>query len=578
MTLNTSKTYKMPDAEDWQNILKFQQFPLLPSTRKAFRQLMKKASLSFDGLAEIAEQDPAICLHLLLHIKERNPSSLDQINTAAGCISLLGMEEVVNIVKQLPALSFSPKNRSERNYMGLLHTAVLAGRIAAEWADSKPGLSRHQAQWSAMLASAPLWAWQLQQVSAMQELSNQMSQGKDLIPALNASFGEMTSAKLLSWQTLATTLALPNACQSLWQQECWPNTEDWRALRSQKLTSIEGHRALKHQCQQPEMLIYIANVLASQYQTGVYRYKTKRWVTLSAHFLNSDSDKVHHDLQKITLQLAHQGRRLTAVSSLLAPIHTAAPKGHVYLCDKTTASEEQKNKRIESISTPEIPPYTDQQADNDIADDCAENNAEDHARENHNDSVAISAIEDREIDRVFLKQLLKQLDEAPESFGDLHHLMRSVLKGITQGIGLKHAYIMVQNKTGTAAKIYYQKGLAETNPLCHFAISLEKVSIFKRMLEKPASLMITLENRAKMLRGIPSAQQSMFPEQFMMMSLFSNERPIGIVFADIGPPPYDPPMQLSEYNEFKYLCLTAGKSLTKLAQTTQREAKINAQK
>ena len=358
MTFNTSKTYNIPDTDDWQKIPKFQQFPLLPSTRKAFRQLMKKASLSFDGLANIAEQDPAICLHLLLHIKERNPSSLDQINTASGCISLLGMEEVVNIVKQLPALDFSPKNRSERNYMGLLHSAVLAGRIAAEWADSKPGLSRHQAQWSAMLASAPLWAWQLQQVSATQEFSNQMSQGKDLIPALSTSFGELTNTKLLSWQKLATSLALPHACQSLWQQECWPNAEAWRALRLEKLTCIEGHRALKHQCQQPEILIYIANTLAWQYQTGVYRYKTKRWVALSAHFLNSDSEKIHHDVLKIILQIAQQGRRLTADSTLLAPTHTAVPKGHVYLCDKTAIAEKE-TKRNESPSKPEADPETD---------------------------------------------------------------------------------------------------------------------------------------------------------------------------------------------------------------------------
>ena len=379
------------------------------------------------------------------------------------------------------------------------------------------------------------------------------------MPALSTSFGEMTNSKLLSWQKLATSLALPHACQSLWQQECWPNAEDWRALRLEKLTSIEGHRALKHQCQQPELLIYIANALASQYQTGVYRYKTKRWVALSAHFLNSDSEKVHHDVLKIILQMAQQGRRLTAVSTLLAPTHTAVPKGHVYLCDKTAATETvQKPKSSESVPVQEKAPESE----------CVSTK----------DSVEIDAAGEREIDRTFLKRLLKQLDEAPETFGDLHHLMRSILKGITQGIGLKHAYIMVQNKTGTAAKIYYQKGLAETNPLCHFAISLEKVHIFKRMLEKPASLMITLENREKMLRGIPLAQQSVFPEQFMMMSLFSNNRPVGIVFADIGPPPYDPPMQLSEYNEFKYLCLTAGKSLTKLAQATQREAKIKSQK
>ena len=540
MTLNTSKTYYLPDAEDWKNIQEFQQFPLLPSTRKAFQQLMRKTSLSFEGLAAIAEQDPAICLHMLLRIKERHPASLEQINTAAGCISLLGMEEVVKLVKQLPVLHSSPKKRSERNYMALLHTAVLAGRIASQWAKIKPGLNQHQAQWSAMLASAPLWPWHLQQVSASQISFNHMSRGKDLIPALEAGFGKLTKSRLGLWKNLAQTLALPDICQSIWQQQCWPKPKEWQVLRSQKLTSIEGHRALKHQCQQPEMLIYMANALASQYQLGAYRFKTKRWLSLNAHFLNSDVQKVHHDIVSLNLQLAKQGRCLSAISSLLAPTNSAPPEGAVYMCEKEPA--EFKMERDTPKSVPDIKQKV------------------------------------RTIDHNVLKRLMKQLDETPESFGDWHYLMRSVLKGITEGIGLKHAYIMVQNKSGTAAKVYYQQGLAETDPLCHFGIGLDKASIFKKMLEKPASLMITDQNRDKMLRGVPTAQQDVLPEQFMMMSLFSNQRPIGIIFADLGSAPHNPPMQPAEYLAFKSLCLAASKSLSKLASVTQKKASINNSK
>lgn len=181
----------------------------------------------------------------------------------------------------------------------------------------------------------------------------------------------------------------------------------------------------------------------------------------------------------------------------------------------------------------------------------------------------------RQVNQKLLKNLMTQLNEMPESFGDLHYLMRSVLKGVTEGIGLKHAYIMVQNKIGTAAKVYYQQGLAETDPLCHFSIELDSASIFKKMLEKPASLMITDQNREKMLRGITPAQLNVLPEQFMMMSLFSNKRPIGIVFADLGSAPYNPPMQPSEYMAFKTLCAAASQSLGKLALATQRKNKAN---
>jgi hypothetical protein len=495
---------------------------------------MKKASLSFDGLAKIAEQDPAICLQMLLRIKQIKPASLEQINTATGCISLLGMEEVVKLVKQLPVLKHYPQKRSERNYMLMLNTAVLAGRIAAKWAQFKPGLNQHQAQWAAMLASAPLWPWQLQQVSAGQTCLNQMSQGKDLIPALEHSFGKLTKSHLAQWRKLAHALSLPNLCQNLWQQQCWPKAKEWRVLRCQQLTSIDGHRALKHQCQQPELLIYLANALASQYCIGAYRHKTRRWISLSAHFLNKEPHNIEQELIALTIQLAKQDQILPAINSLLAPPHSAIAEGPVYYCEKTLA--ELKMER----DTPK--------------------------------NKVKSALVERKINQTVLKKLLRQLNEAPESFGDWHYLMRSVLLGITEGIGLKHAYIMVQNKLGNAAKVYYQQGLAETDPLCHFSIELDRASIFKKMLEKPASLMITDQNRDKMLRGISQSQQNVLPQQFMMMSLFSNSRPVGIIFADLGSTDSNPPMQPAEYAAFKTLCLAASKSLGKLAIATQKQS------
>jgi hypothetical protein len=533
MTLNTSKTSSLPDADDWRKILEFKQFPLLPSTRKAFQNLMQKTHLSFDNLAAIAEQDPAICLHMLLRIKQKNPDSLGQIHTAASCISLLGMEEVVALVKHIPTLDTSPKSRSARNYMALLNTAVLAGRLAAQWAKIKPGLNERQALWSAMLLSAPLWSWQLQQVSASQETFNHMSLGKDLIPALEAGFGKLTKSRLGQWQSLAEALALPRVCQSLWQQRCWPKPKEWQVLRMHKLNSIEGHRTLKHQCQQPEMLIYMANALASQYQQGAYRFKTRRWLCLSANFLNRDVKHLHQEMVAMNLLMAKRGQRLFSISSLLAPTHASAPQGLVYFCEKEPAQFKRARDALKAV-----PNVTSTK---------------------------------RELDQPLLKQLMQQLHEAPDSFGDWHYLMHSVLKGITEGIGLQHAYIMVQNKSRNAAKVYYQRGLAETDPLCHFSIGLDKASIFKKILEKPASLMITDQNRDKMLRGVSAAQRDILPDHFMMMSLFSNQRAIGIIFADRSSGPPSPLIQPAEYIAFKSLCLAASNSLGKLAMSTKKK-------
>lgn len=542
MTFNTRKTVCQPDADAWSDVEDFRDFPILASTRKSFRRLLSKASLSFEGLANIAEQDPAICLHMLLHIAKRSPRSLEQISSAAGCISLLGMEDVVHLVKQLPLVSETSTRRSERNYVAMLHTAALAGRLAGQWAKLKPGMNQHQAHWAAMLASAPFWPWHLIHVEASQEVLHQLANNKEITPAFQDCFSTLDKKHLKRWRNLAKQLSLPSVCQSLWQENLWPIIGSWKILRHTNVLHIEGNKQLKHQCQQSEMLIYCSNMLAMHYRIGAYRYKSQRWVKLTAHLLNLETDIVHREVIDQSLQLARQGMLLSSVNSLLAPTHSRIPYPSSIHCEQRAISMTMERDVPIAVNKPAAVPVH------------------------------------RKIDHRKMKKLLHQLEQEAESFGDWHFLMRSVLKGITEGIGLKHAYVMIQNKLGTAAKVYYQQGLAETDPLCQFGIALDKASVFKKMLEKPASLMITDQNREKMLRGISPAQQSVLPQQFMMMSLFSNDRPIGIIFADLGGAEHNLPMQPSEYIAFKSLCMAANKSLGKLALATQKKASVNNSK
>jgi len=59
------------------------------------------------------------------------------------------------------------------------------------------------------------------------------------------------------------------------------------------------------------------------------------------------------------------------------------------------------------------------------------------------------------------------------------------------------------------------------------------------------------------------------------MSLFSNDRPIGIIFADLGDLEHNQPMQPSEYIAFKSLCMATNKSLGKLAMATKKKTSSN---
>ncbi len=541
MTLNTSKTHSAPDTLDWQAIQEFKDLPILPTTRTAFQRSMHTANLSFEGLAKIAEQDPAVCLHMLLRIYERSPNSLDQISSAAGCISLLGMEEVVRLVKNLPVLTSQPIDRHEINYMTLLHSAILAGHIASRWANFKSGLNPHQAQWSAMLASAPLWPWQLKQVSANQASLDRLTAGSDIIPALQFGYGKFSPTPSVNWQMLAQNLALPKTCQSLWQghrnnilslQEC-------HILRKQPLTFIED-RELKLKCQQPEVLIFFANALATHYRFGSSRNKSKRWLALCAHFLNKNTLDIHQETLTLILQMARQGHVSSAVFNLLTPSHCLSSLQPRRSVAKPVPAKSSHVIKDSSVITSDV-------------------------KTRDEDS------QQRQMDKATIKTVIKDLRHSPASFGNWHNLIHAVLKTIIKGIGLEHAFLMVRNTLGTAAKVYYHQGLIESDPLCNFSISLDKNNIFKTLLQKPVSLMITHDNRDRMLKGITPAQKAMLPQQFMMTSLFSNERPIGIIFADAKGSAAGEEIKAEEYNAFKSLCNATSSSLGIISNSKKKQ-------
>lgn len=555
MTINTRKTVCQPDSDAWSDVEDFRDFRILASTRRSFRALLGKASLSFEGLAEIAEQDPAICLHMLLRIAKRNPKSLDQISTAAGCISLLGMEDVVLLVKQLPVVQESSNFRSERNYVAMLHTAALAGRLAGQWAKLKPGMNQHQAHWAAMLASAPFWPWHLVHVEASQAVLHQLAHNKEILPTIEYGFSDLNKKHRSRWQGLAKKLSLPKVCQSMWQQFQWPKFESWLTLRKIKAINIEGDKQLKHQCQQSEMLIYCANMLAMHYRIGAYRSKSKRWANITAHLLNLDSESVHQQVVTQSLLLARKGMLVSSVNSLLAPRNSCMPYLPAIHCDQSVIKMSME-RDVPIAATAAIQSVISSPA------------GVKTVPKNTTQEVPVS----RKIDQQKMKKLLHQLDQESTSFGDWHTLMRAVLKGITEGIGLNQAYIAVQNKQGTKAKVYYQQGLAETDPLCKLVLDLNSNNVFKKILDKPASLMITAQNRSKMLKNLPSEQASLLPNEFMMMSLFSGERAIGIIFAGLGKNDHSIPVQPSEYIAFKNLCMHASQSLSKLALSTKQKS------
>lgn len=549
----------LPTQSDWQQAAEYNQFPILPSTRRALQKQLKQTDLSFDKVASIAEQDPALCWHLLQKVAKINPTSVEQIHSVNSCISLLGMQQVVAIAKHLPVLKVD--SRPQLNYLQSVTGSVLAARLARDWVKYKPIMSGEKAYWEAALVNSVTWPWQLDQVQNWQACMYHMTQGQDIFNAMRHAFGNSKQAK---WQQLSSRYQLPYSCRNLWTPQPWPSKTNWLALRRTKLQHIDGMKEFKHLCQQPELFIYFANCLAWNYRIAPYSSNSRRWLTLAANYLNVDRQQLHQSVVQHMLSLARSLKlKLPLGCQLLL-----APKDHHYpypqpiiCCDRMPMARTSDIKKVKQKTDSKKSPPLKQNTSAPVE------KAQPEQRQ---------PLTERTIDHTKFKNLLAELTHNPENFRDWNVLMSSVLTGITQDIGLPRSYVAVLNKDSSALKIYYQVGLDGNDPLSQWQLDLTQASAFNKILQRPASIIITAENRDKMLRGLAEHTKQILPSEFMMMSLFSNKRPVGILFADTGAgQQLQKPIANEEYTAFKTLALTATKCITTIAKQRKDTATKN---
>ena len=177
-----------PSAAQWEAVLAFRDLPILKETRDALRVELKNPQVSFESLVPVAERDPALCWHLLQKAVNHNPGCREQIHGVYNCLSLLGMQELIILVKKLPVIEDHPEDASQKVYRQALYTAHMAGCLAAQWASAK-GTPTSTAYWSAMLANSILWPWLLLDQSS-HNWFHYLSEGDDLSTASRKVFGK----------------------------------------------------------------------------------------------------------------------------------------------------------------------------------------------------------------------------------------------------------------------------------------------------------------------------------------------------------------------------------------------------
>lgn len=527
-----------PPSSRWSDVAALRNFPILAETRNRVRKQMQSSQVNFDDLALVVEKDPALCLNLMVAAVSHNPGCREQISGAANCLSLLGMQELVRLIKHLPVVDANSESRQHQLYRRALHCADMAAEMAAHWAAIRGNISPDYARWNTLMVCAPLWQWLLSEELAQNWLYC-LSEGQDVLAAINTCFGDN---QLKNWQRQVKQLGLPPAALDCFRKEAGLTTEQWKLLRRHDPRDFDNQRQLLHRLQQPELIPMIATGLSWNWHIAPESNNARRWLVLASHWLGKPQTQVAADLRIIQLNASR--RQNDALSSGLALL--ASP-----------VATRQSYPKV-------IPAVVKKPETNDIEEDVIQKDA-------INIGKTTAEIEQitRQPDQSYLNKLLTQLQQQPDSFGDWHYLMRGVLRGVCQGLGMSSACIALLNKDKTALKVFYAENLPEQHPLRKMTIDLRQPSIFNKLLEKPASLSLTPENREKFLRHLPDATQQLLPNHWVTMSIDAGHKPIGLIMAlnNDGAQP----VEHSEYLAFKNLCLTASKSLAELRSHTAQQ-------
>lgn len=146
---------------------------------------------------------------------------------------------------------------------------------------------------------------------------------------------------------------------------------------------------------------------------------------------------------------------------------------------------------------------------------------------------------------------------------NLSQMLAIILKGLHTGLGLSRVLFALVTPDGKRVKCRFTLGIPSQDPLRHFEYPLDSKDLFGQIMRKMQGVWVNEENRGKLWPLVkPELRQMIGRGDFYAMSLFGNDRPLGLIYADRGHG--ECVLDTKTYAEFKLLCAEAAKGLSRV--------------
>lgn len=167
---------------------------------------------------------------------------------------------------------------------------------------------------------------------------------------------------------------------------------------------------------------------------------------------------------------------------------------------------------------------------------------------------------------VRVEKARQELQAASNGQYTLAQISTRVLKNIGQNLQLRRMVLALISPDGQQLKAKYIAGAPDGSPLRRFQCGAKDGQLFARLLSKPQAIWLNADNQSKFSPLISSELRQMIGEgEFLAMSIFANDKPFALIYADRGREDDAPALDDATYQAFKQLCLQAGQAFSHLA-------------
>lgn len=494
--------------------------PIFRHTKKAIIDLRSQGdSLSAKALARVLLADPLATLRIVHQANNRSSSRLGgDISTVEHALIMQGVGPFMNKAGALPVLEDilgGPPGKLLETLFDALRAAQHAAWQARDFAVLNSDTRAEEMEVAAMLGYAPeILAWLLDQTVARQWTKARRTHGGKAVDAETVE-PALTDARL----SLARAWKLPDSLCDLLDPSLADRTRQRILRASMRLADLSRtgwwHDALTTAYAELSDIVGVPaeEVAAIAHVNAIRCARHGGWIPVApaAAWLPMEPGDWPPELDDAPVDVGPEqatDKRLDQAPSKLAP---------------------------RGPNPAEPPPRTPPA------------------------EAPVCALPDQQVFRESLRNIESHLDGSLS----LNQMSAQILRGLHTGLGLSRIVFAMVTPDGKRVKTRFSLGVPAGDPLRHFEFELAGKGLFCQLMSKSQGVWMKTDNRDKLWPMVGESLRAMIGEaDFYAMSLFSGNRPIGMIYADRGHGGCA--LDAHTYTDFKMFCLQAARGLSKL--------------